>query len=89
MSNDERRAGNAHVEFFGTPEDRCGRLNFCVAGAMYRCGAGPALIDQQQCRFFRRSSVAERCLHYRGSLEGHCDCVEAQQEVSRRELPQR
>ena len=30
------------------------------------------------CRYARKSVVADRCMHYRTDLEGHCDCAGAQ-----------
>jgi hypothetical protein len=48
---------------------------------MSRCGAGPGVINQRACKFFKRSSAGDRCMHYCVSLDGHCDCVDAQQET--------
>lgn len=65
-------------------EDRYSRLqytNYCVPGIMSRCGAGTLWEDQKKCRFSRKSSVSNRCMHYIVSLDGHCDCVDAQREI--------
>jgi hypothetical protein len=87
MSIYERCGKSAHVECLDRPAGRCGYVNCCIAGFMSRCGAGPCVIDQQACKFFRRSSVADRCMHYCVSLDGHCDCVDAQQEMKGKSRP--
>jgi hypothetical protein len=39
------------------------------------------LNSQKECRFFRKASLSDHCMHYRKLFGGHCDCVEAQREV--------
>jgi hypothetical protein len=84
MSTYERCRKNAHLERFEGPAGRCSDGNCCIGGFMSRCGAGPCLIDQQACKFFKKSSAADRCMHFCVALDGHCDCVEAQEEMKRR-----
>jgi hypothetical protein len=60
-----------------------GCVNCCIAGVMSRCGAGPLVSDQRTCTFFKQATHADRCMHYCISLDGHCDCVEAQVELKR------
>jgi hypothetical protein len=60
--------------------DRKETINCCIPGFMSRCGAGTDAESQRACRFFRKASQGERCMHYCAALEGHCDCVEAQRE---------
>jgi len=65
-------------------KDRCSRLqctNYCVPGIMSRCSAGALWEDQKRCRFSKKSSVSDRCMHYIIGLDGHCDCVDAQREI--------
>jgi hypothetical protein len=65
-------------------KDRCSRLqypNYCVPGIMSRCSAGTLWENQKKCRFSKKSSVSDRCMHYIVSLDGHCDCVDAQREI--------
>jgi hypothetical protein len=45
---------------------------------MSTCGAGAGLREQMACRFFKKSSFADRCMHYSLVVAGHCDCVDAQ-----------
>jgi hypothetical protein len=75
----------AHFESLNERTEKCSGANCCIAGFMSKCGAGPLLIDQRACRFFRMSSTGGRCMHYCVSLDGHCDSVEAQLEIKTRE----
>jgi hypothetical protein len=47
---------------------------------MSRCSAGIVWEKQKKCRFSKKSSVSERCMHYIASRDGHCDSVDAQRE---------
>jgi hypothetical protein len=67
-------------------KDRCAKLeynNYCVSGIMSRCSAGTVWEEQKKCKFSKKSSIAERCMHYIIALDGHCDCVDAQREISK------
>jgi hypothetical protein len=55
--------------------------NLCVPGMMSVCTAGSRWEDQKCCKFYQKASVANRCMHYREMLGGHCDCVAAQKEI--------
>jgi hypothetical protein len=81
MSTYDRCGKRAHLELFEASSGRCSGGNCCIVGFMARCGAGSCPIDQQACKFFKKSSVGERCMHYCVSLDGHCDCLEAQAEM--------
>lgn len=59
-------------------------LNYCVSGMLSRCGAGPEWQEQKKCKYFKKSTIGDRCMHYIEALDGHCDCVDAQREVRRR-----
>jgi hypothetical protein len=48
---------------------------------MSRCSAGLIWHEQKKCKFARKSTVGERCMHYIESINGHCDSVEAQREL--------
>jgi hypothetical protein len=56
-------------------------LNYCIPGIMSRCSAGLVWQDQKKCKFARKSTVGDRCMHYIKSINGHCDSVEAQREL--------
>ena len=45
---------------------------------MSKCTAGSSWRRHSMCRYARKSVVADRCMHYRIDLEGHCDCASAQ-----------
>lgn len=59
-------------------------INFCKSGPMSRCDAGKTWKDQVICQFSVKSSQSERCMYYRSSMEGHCDCVAAQKDCKTR-----
>ena len=61
-------------------------ISYCISGTMSRCSAGPIWQKQKHCKFARRSSVRQRCMHYIESINGHCDCVEAQRELQFKEV---
>ena len=56
-------------------------INLCASEMMSYCTAGNNLNSQKECRFFRKASLSDHCMHYRKLFGGHCDCVEAQREV--------
>jgi hypothetical protein len=55
--------------------------NFCIPGMMSHCTAGNKWENQRDCRYARKATVANRCMYFRESLGGHCDCVEAQKDI--------
>jgi hypothetical protein len=57
--------------------------NLCAAGMMSLCTAGTKWEDQRCCKFYRKASFSTRCMYYRESLGGHCDCLAAQIEIRR------
>jgi hypothetical protein len=63
-------------------------LNYCVAGMLSRCGAGPTWQKQKKCKYYKKSTIRDRCMHYIEALNGHCDCVDAQREVRRHQNPE-
>jgi hypothetical protein len=73
------------------PRDSCwpekkDSLNYCIPGMLSRCGAGPKVETQKKCRYYKKSSIREQCMHYIVVLNGHCDCVDAQRDVSRQRI---
>ena len=63
-------------------------VNYCIPGIMSRCSAGLIWQDQKKCKFARKSTVGERCMHYIESIYGHCDSVEAQRELKYLDQPE-
>jgi len=57
------------------------KVNYCIPGIMSRCSAGLTWHDQKKCKFAKKSSVSNRCMHYIEPINGHCDSVEAQREL--------
>ena len=76
---------NAKINRFQNHPQRCSKLesvNYCVPGMMSRCSAGIFWENQNKCKFSKKSSAGDRCMHYIESLEGHCNSVDAQRETS-------
>lgn len=63
-------------------------VNYCIPGIMSRCSAGLVWQEQKKCKFARKSSVGDRCMHYIESIYGHCDSVEAQRELKYLDEPE-
>jgi hypothetical protein len=57
-----------------------GLVNYCIPAVLSRCGAGTNWEAQKRCKFAEKSIVSNRCMYYVESIDGHCDCVEAQSE---------
>jgi hypothetical protein len=71
--------------------EQCAQLvsvNYCIPGIMSRCSAGLIWQVQKKCKFSRKSSVGDRCMHYIESIYGHCDSVEAQRELKYLDQPE-
>ena len=74
---------NEKINRFRGHLQRCSQLigvNYCMPGIMSRCSAGVEWEKQKKCKFSKKSSISERCMHYIVSLDGHCDSVDAQRE---------
>jgi hypothetical protein len=84
MNTDEHCAKCALVDCPDTTDPACSRANCCILGFMSKCGAGPLIMNQRSCRFFKPSSGGGRCMHYCVALDGHCDSADAQQEMKSR-----
>jgi hypothetical protein len=57
--------------------------NLCAMGMLSICAARRSWSDQKRCRFYRKASYSERCMHLVESIDGHCDNVDAQREARR------
>ena len=66
-----------------TRDVRLDCANFCVTGLMSRCSAGTVWNDQKRCKYAEKSTISNRCMHFIEAIDGHCDCAEAQRELSR------
>ena len=77
---------NEKLNQFNNDRHRCVKLlstNYCIPGIMSRCSAGTIWHEQKKCKFAIKSTVSNRCMHYIASIDGHCDSVEAQRELSK------
>jgi len=68
-------------------ENRCSLpqdcANLCVGGVMSQCSVGNDWQMQKKCKYYRKSTAKNRCMHYIEALNGHCDCVDAQRKIRR------
>ena len=56
-------------------------INYCRPGLLSKCGAGTTWVEQGACRFAIKSKFANKCMYYNESLDGHCDCLDAQKDA--------
>jgi len=47
------------------------------------CTAGKRWKDQKRCKYYRKATFAERCMHFVEAINGHCDNVDAQRDGRR------
>jgi hypothetical protein len=80
------KPGNRQMDSCYADKSDC--LNYCVGGLLSRCGAGPEWQEQKKCKYYRKSTIHHRCMHYIEALGGHCDCADAQREVRRQPDPE-
>ena len=60
-------------------------LNYCVTGLLSQCSAGPYLKKKKKCKYYKKATIRDQCMHYIEPFNGHCDCVDAQREVRRQQ----
>jgi hypothetical protein len=53
-------------------------VNLCAPDLLSICGARESVNDQKRCRYYRKASRSERCMHFVEAIDGHCTSVEAQ-----------
>ena len=63
------------------PDKKAECRNYCACGIMSKCTAGASWREHRECKFSTKSSSGDRCMHYRDTINGHCDCVNAQREL--------
>jgi hypothetical protein len=83
MANSSEKEKSNKPQADSCRPERLDCLNYCVSGMLSRCGAGPEWQKQKKCKYYKRSTIRDRCMHYIETLGGHCDCVDAQLEVRR------
>ena len=81
MVYSSKRDESSHLRDNRRDRSQLVSVNYCVPGIMSRCSAGLIWHEQKKCKFARKSTVGERCMHYIESINGHCDSVEAQREL--------
>jgi hypothetical protein len=71
-----------HIHRSQNTRSRAETTNFCISGIMSHCGAGTNWQEQKRCKFAQKSSISNKCMYYIESIDGHCDCLEAQLEIN-------
>jgi len=56
-------------------------INSCISGLLSKCGAGTTWAEHKVCRFAVVSNFCNKCMYYIGSMDGHCDCLDAQKDA--------
>lgn len=82
-NQDSKKACNRLNYIVEEDENTPSFYNYCVCGIMAKCTAGSSWREQRACKFSKKSSLGDRCMHYRQLMNGHCDCVNAQKDVKK------
>jgi hypothetical protein len=56
-------------------------INYCIPGLFSKCGAGATWEEHRLCRFAIKLSFSSKCIYYNESMDGHCDCLDAQKDA--------
>ena len=56
-------------------------VNFCIPGILSKCSAGITWTEQKICKFAVKSDYANKCMYFIESIDGHCDCPDAQKDA--------
>ncbi|MGD2271566.1 MAG: hypothetical protein PVI06_14280 [Desulfobacterales bacterium] len=81
MKNMDLKKSSSGAECEDLLKSKNGCRNYCACGIMAKCTAGVSWQEHRDCKYARKSSVGERCMFFRESMNGHCDCVSAQRDL--------
>ena len=56
-------------------------INYCIPGILSTCSAGISWTEHRICKFAVKLDHANKCMYFIESLDGHCDCPEAQKDA--------
>jgi hypothetical protein len=56
-------------------------INYCKPGLFSKCEAGKTWPEHRLCRFATKSRFSNKCMYYNALMDGHCDCLAAQQDA--------
>jgi len=57
------------------------KVNYCITGILSKCGAGTSWAEQRVCKYAIKSDYANKCMYFIESIDGHCDCMDAQKDA--------
>jgi hypothetical protein len=57
------------------------KVNYCIPGILSKCSAGKMWDEQRVCKYAIKSDFANKCMYFIESIDGHCDCLDAQKEA--------
>ena len=83
MDNKESKKACRQLNYLGEEDNTPRFYNYCVCDIMAKCSAGSSWKEQRACKFSKKSSVGDWCMHYRKYISGHCDCVNAQKAINK------
>ena len=56
------------------------KVNYCIPGILSKCSAGTSWAEQRICKYAVKSNYANKCMYFIESIDGHCDCMDAQKD---------
>jgi len=59
------------------------KVNYCIPGILSKCSARELWDEQKHCKYASKSDFAHKCMYFIESLDGHCDCYDAQKDAMR------
>jgi hypothetical protein len=57
------------------------KVNYCIPGILSKCSAITSWAEQRLCKFAIKSDYANKCMYFIESIDGHCDCLDAQKDA--------
>jgi len=81
MGRSDLNESPSRIKCVRGPDNKTECRNYCACGIMSKCTAGSSWREHCECKFSRKSSAGDRCMYYRDTINGHCDCVNAQRET--------
>ena len=57
------------------------KANYCISGILSKCSAGTSWDEQKSCKYAIKSDFASKCMYFIESIDGHCDCMDAQKDA--------
>ena len=59
------------------------KTNYCIPDILSKCSAGTSWNEQKICKYAIKSDYSNKCMYFIESIDGHCDCMDAQKDALR------